>query len=250
MVSRAADILRGAGRVAVLSGAGISKESGIPTFREAQTGLWERYDPEELATPQAFLRNPDRAWSWYMYRRNLVGDAAPNPGHRALVDLEKLVGEVVILTQNVDGLHVRAGSRDVVELHGSLERFRCSAKCRGDLSLVDLSRIKYDQEHAPACPQCGARIRPDVVWFGESLPPAALSRAAEVASACAVMLVVGTSGVVQPAASLPREAKRAGAVIIEVNPQESEITSLADVFLRGPSGEVLPQIVNAMRRAA
>jgi NAD-dependent deacetylase len=246
-ISRAADALGRARLVAVASGAGISKESGIPTFREAQTGLWARYDPQQLATPHAFRRNPDLVWSWYMYRRDLVGGAEPNPGHHAVAELEELVPQVVVLTQNIDGYHAQAGSSDIIELHGNIRRYRCFADCRGSPTLIDLDTLDHDGEHAPTCPHCGEYVRPDVVWFTETLPPAALQRAFEVAAACDVMLVVGTSGIVQPAASLPAQAKHAGATVIEINAQPSLITPVADIFLEGPSGEVLPRLVNAVR---
>jgi NAD-dependent deacetylase len=245
-ITEAVNILSRARLVAVSSGAGISKESGIPTFREAQTGLWTRYNPEQLATPAAFERNPDLVWSWYMYRYELVREAQPNPGHYALARLEKLVPQLVILTQNVDGLHRLAGSSDVIELHGNLHRFRCSAGCQSSPAIIDLSTIVTNKEQAPACPHCGARIRPDVIWFGEALPPRELERAFATSRACDVIVVVGTSGVVQPAASLPYEARRAGATVIEVNPSPSEVTPLAHLFLQGPSGQVLSQVVDAL----
>jgi NAD-dependent deacetylase len=230
--------------VAVLSGAGISKESGLPTFREAQTGLWSRYDPEQLATPDAFKQNPDLVWGWYMYRRDLVQAAKPSAGHNALAQLEQLLDHVVIVTQNVDGLHTMAGSREVVELHGSLSRFKCSAACQGEPTLIDLTRVPYDKVHAPKCPACRAPIRPDVIWFGEPLPSVVLERATRAAAGCDVMLVVGTSGVVQPAASLPGRAREAGGLIIEINPEPSHITPSADIFLQGTSGSLLPRIVS------
>lgn len=246
-LTKAVEALGRARLVAVSSGAGVSKESGVPTFREAQTGLWARYDPQQLVTPAAFERNPDLVWSWYMYRYELVRQAQPNPGHHALVELEKLVPRLVILTQNVDGLHRAAGSADLVELHGSLRRFKCSAGGRGCPATIDLNTISYSREQAPPCPHCGAPIRPDVVWFGESLPADALERAFGVARECDVMLVVGTSGVVQPAASLPYEARRAGATVIEVNPTPSQVTSTAHIFLQGPSGQVLPGVVDILK---
>lgn len=246
-LTKATEALSGARLVAVLSGAGVSKESGIPTFREAQTGLWARYDPQELATPAAFERNPDLVWSWYMYRHDLVKQARPNPGHRSLVDMERLVPRLVVLTQNVDGLHKVAGSSDVVELHGSLYRFKCSANCQGLPTAVDLNSITHNHEQSPACPHCGAPVRPDVVWFGEALPADALERALAIARACDVMLVIGTSGVVQPAALLPHEASRSGATIIEINPAPSHVTSTAHIFLQGPSGQVLPQVADRLK---
>nr|MBN1228348.1 NAD-dependent deacylase [Anaerolineae bacterium] len=249
LISEAAAVVSKAQVLVVSTGAGISKESGIPTFREAQTGLWSRYDPEQLATPQAFLRNRDLVWSWYMYRLDLVRQAQPNPGHLALVRLEDLVPQMVILTQNVDGLHVRAGSTDVVELHGNISRFKCFAACRGKPTLVDLDPASYSKEIAPPCPYCNSYLRPDVVWFTENLPTAALSRAFRVAEHCDVMMVVGTSGIVQPAASLPVVAKQRGAILIEVNPRVSGLSGLADIFLQGPAGEVLPALVDALHPA-
>ncbi|MBN1313094.1 MAG: NAD-dependent deacylase [Anaerolineae bacterium] len=246
-LNTAAEAISRARLVAVSSGAGISKESGIPTFREAQTGLWARYDPEQLATPSAFSRNPDLVWAWYMFRRDLVAQSQPNPGHHALVEMEARVSKLVVLTQNVDGLHRIAGSTDVVELHGNLRRFKCSGDCRGSPTIIDLDTIEHDQEHAPACPHCGALIRPDVVWYGEMLPPGALERAFDIAKQCDVMLVVGTSGVVQPAASLPVEARHAGATVIEVNPMPSQIAPVVDIFLQGPAGQVLPLLIDALQ---
>jgi NAD-dependent deacetylase len=247
-LDQAAAILRSAGLVAVLSGAGASKESGIPTFREAQTGLWARYDPQQLATPAAFRRHPQLVWEWYEYRRQLVRGVAPNPGHVALAALEARVPKVVVLTQNVDGLHRAAGSTDVVELHGNILRTKCSADCRGDPTVVDLASLSAEALQAvpPRCPHCGDYLRPDVVWYGEMLPEKAINRAYQVSAACDAMLVVGTSGVVYPAAALPSIAREAGAPIIEVNPEPSAITPLATVFLQGRGGDVLPQLVAAL----
>lgn len=246
-LKQAVKILSGAQQVVVFSGSGISRESGIPTFREAQTGLWERYNPEELATPQAFRRNPDFVWSWYMYRHDIISKIEPNPGHYALVELEDLVPELVVITQNIDGLHKRAGSSDIIELHGNIGRFKCFDNCQGNPTIVDLDTIEYDKEHAPACPYCGGTVRPDVVWFTENLPEEALNRAFKLARQCDAMLVIGTSGFVQPAASLPPEAKWTGAKIIEINPEESMITRIADAVLQGPSGETLPRLVEMLR---
>jgi NAD-dependent deacetylase len=230
----------------VLSGAGVSKESGIPTFREAQTGLWSQYDPQELATPGAFHRNPRLVWEWYEYRRDLVAGARPNPGHRALAELERFIPRVLVLTQNVDGFHQDAGSSDVVELHGNIRRSKCFADCHGEPTLVDLTALPDRDVAPPRCPYCGDHIRPDVVWFGESLPQAALSQAWQASAECDVILVVGTSGVVYPAAALPQVAKEAGKVVIEVNPQASGISSLTDIFLQGSAGMILPSLVKAL----
>jgi NAD-dependent deacetylase len=246
-LERAAEALDRARLVAISSGAGISKESGVPTFRDAQDGLWAKYDPEQLATPTAFMRDPDLVWSWYMYRHSLVQNAVPNPGHYAIAALEELVPEVVVLTQNVDGMHARAGSTDIVELHGRLGRFKCFENCQGVPTYIDMTTIVHDAEHAPPCPHCSSRLRPDVVWFGEALPRDGLERAFEVAQLCDVMLVVGTSGMVQPAASLPQVARNIGATVIEVNPEPSMITPDVHFFLQGKSGEVLPALVAAVQ---
>lgn len=248
-MKQAVDALRSARLVAVLSGAGMSRESGVPTFREAQTGLWAQYNPEALATPQAFQRDPDLVWSWYMWRYDLVTGVEPNAGHRAVAELEQLVPEMVVLTQNVDGLHHRAGSTDVVELHGNITRFRCYDDCQHNRTLIELNDLNYTRDKAPACPHCNARVRPDVVWFGESLPSAALTRALEIARQCDVMLVIGTSGIVQPAAALPLEARRAGALTIEVNPASSMLTRQLDIFLQGAAGVVLPSLLSALSRS-
>ncbi|MEO8485168.1 MAG: NAD-dependent deacylase [Betaproteobacteria bacterium] len=227
-------------RVVALTGAGVSAESGIPTFRDALTGLWARYDPLELATPAAFQRHPRRVWDWYATRREAVLAAEPNDGHRALVAIERHVPEFLLATQNVDGLHARAGSRAVVELHGTIARVRCS---RGD-GIVE----RWDEPRAgepPRCPHCGAFLRPDVVWFDESLPIEALARAEDASRRCDFMIVAGTSAEVHPAAALPLIAKSAGALVVEVNPDETPISRLADFALRARSGVALPALVAA-----
>lgn len=231
--------LKSAQRVVVLTGAGVSAESGIPTFRDAQTGLWAQYDPMQLATPEAFARNPKLVWDWYEWRRAQCRKTRPNAGHYALAALEKFVARVVIVTQNIDGLHQLAGSSDVIELHGNLQRNRCARENR----VLDRAVARPTAEGLLACPRCGAYVRPDVVWFGEPLPGDALARAFAEAIQCQVFFVIGTSGVVEPAASLPRYAQRAGAFIIEINPEETPLSSLADVVLRGKSGEILAKIV-------
>jgi len=231
--------LRGARRVVVLTGAGISAESGVPTFRDAQTGLWARYNPEELATPQAFRHDPGLVWKWYLWRRELVTGALPNPGHRALVRLEQVVDDLVIVTQNVDGLHRRAGSRRVIELHGDITRTVCSAcrKVYGDPVMLD--------DGIPRCAVCDEMVRPDVVWFGEALPVEALQTAVAACRGCDLCIAVGTSALVQPAASLPFEALTSGAPVIEVNPQVTPFTPRATYSIRGRAGEVLPHLVEA-----
>ncbi len=232
--------LRNARNIAVLTGSGISAESGVPTFRDAQTGLWARYDPMELATPEAFERDPRLVWEWYAWRRELVGKAAPNSGHEALAELESRVLDFVLLTQNVDGLHRRAGSQNVTELHGNIMRSKCSVEG------VLVEPREDDTGVPPSCPGCGALLRPDVVWFGEALPAGALEEAFDAARDCDVFFSIGTSGLVQPAASLAFEAQRHGAVVIEVNPSETPLTRNAEYALRGRAGEVLSALVRAV----
>ena len=245
-IAAAARALSRARCVVVATGAGMSRESGIPTFREALTGLWARYDPEELATEAAFRRHPARVFGWYAWRRGLVRAATPHPGYHALVALERLVPEVAVVTQNVDGLHRRAGSRRVVELHGSLERFSCIAERHPFPARAIPEPVEDGECDPPPCPRCGSPIRPDVVWFGEMLPPSVAAEARELARSCQVMLVVGTSGLVEPAARLPFEARAAGATVIEVNPDPSEVSAAAEIVCRGPAGTVLPALVAAL----
>jgi NAD-dependent deacetylase len=241
LIRQAADITRQSRRLVVLTGAGMSKESGIPTFREAQEGLWARHDPMKLATMQGFLANPQLVWEWYQYRFGLVAACQPNPGHYAIADLARLLPHVVVVTQNIDGLHAAAGSADVVELHGSIHRYKCVYGHMGH-TLADLAG---QTAVPPRCPRpgCHGMMRPDVVWFGEMLDQDILARAAAECESCDVMLIVGTSGVVQPAASLPYHAWNAGARLIEINPLPSELTDLAHVYLQGPAGVMLPEIL-------
>jgi NAD-dependent deacetylase len=232
--------LHAARHVAVLTGAGVSAESGIPTFRDAQTGLWARYSPEELASPEAFRRNPRLVWQWYAWRRKLVAEAQPNAGHYALARLERLAPRLTLITQNVDGLHRRAGSADPIELHGSLARARCAA----DGTLYE--SWEEGDELPPRCPACDAYLRPDVVWFGELLPKAELAGAWEAARSCDLFLSVGTSGLVEPAASLPRLAYTSGATVAVIN---LDVTTSAEgrvFYLHGKSGELLPALVDAL----
>jgi NAD-dependent deacetylase len=236
------DALRSAARLAVLTGAGISAESGVPTFREAQTGLWAKYDPQELATPDAFRRNPKLVWDWYAWRRELVSHAEPNPGHLALAELEKQLPSFTLITQNVDGLHQRAGSRAVIELHGNLQRVKCFED--GDpVSLTDIEDQGRNGEYPPRCPRCGGLLRPDVVWFGEILPAANLEKARQAAQNSTVFFSIGTSGVVEPAATLPVIALHAGAMVVEINPLPTPLASLAAYSLQGPAGVILPALV-------
>jgi NAD-dependent deacetylase len=232
--------LRDAKRVAVLTGAGISAESGVPTFREAQTGLWAQYDPQQLATPGAFRRDPRLVWDWYQWRRELVSAARPNPGHVALVAMEQQVPQFTLITQNVDGLHAQAGSRAIIELHGDLARVKCFDN--------DHPATTWDtvDEPPPRCLICGSLLRPDVVWFGENLPHAALQDALRRTKEAEVFLTIGTSGLVHPAASMPLLAAETGALTVEINPVETELSLFMDYQLRGPAGEILPQLVAAV----
>jgi NAD-dependent deacetylase len=232
--------VREARRVAVLTGAGVSQESGLRTFRDAQTGLWAQYRPEDLASPEAFRRDPKLVWDWYAWRREAVKAVRPNPGHYALVRLEKYIPEFTLITQNVDGLHRMAGSQHLLELHGNIQRVRC-AECSTFTELWE-----DDSESVPRCQQCGGLLRPDVVWFGESLPRAELEAAVEAARSCDMFFSVGTSGVVQPAASLAFAAHNRGALVVEVNAEPTPLTPKADYVLSGKSGEILPRLVEAV----
>ena len=221
--------------VAVLTGAGISAESGVPTFR-GEGGLWRNYRAESLATPQAFRRDPALVWEWYEWRRGLIGACQPNAAHETLAQMEDALPDLALVTQNVDGLHRLAGSRNVLELHGNIWRLRCTRGCRPNWE----DRRVPLPEIPPKCPDCGALARPDVVWFGESLPRRELEAAFEAAQRCQVMLVVGTSAVVQPAASLPVAALDRGAYVIEVNPQPTPLSALVNEAIRAPAAQGLP----------
>jgi len=238
--------LANARHVAILTGAGISAESGIPTFRDPD-GIWEKFDPQELANVEAFLNNPELVQGWYRHRRQLVEETEPNDAHRALVDLEDYVDRVTVITQNVDDLHNRAGSTDVIELHGNLTHNYCS-ECGEDASPEVVDEAIQDGEPA-TCSDCGGLIRPDVVWFGEMLPQDAISKAHDVAADADVFFSIGTSAVVYPAARLPGLAKEQGAFVVEVNTDPTAITDEMDVFLEGKAGTIVPAIVNALATA-
>jgi NAD-dependent deacetylase len=241
-LDRAAEWLANAELVVAATGAGMSKESGIPTFRDAQEGLWARYRPEELATREGFRSDPARVWGWYNYRRGLIARCAPHAGHSALARLEGLVPQVVVVTQNIDGLHVRSGSSTVLELHGNINRFKCFEHDHPAELEVPLAEVDGPVE-PPKCSTCGSPLRPDVVWYGEMLPPGVFERAELLGRTCDVMLVIGTSGIVYPAAGLPLAARAGGAKVVEVNVERSELTSGMDIFLEGPAGVVLPELV-------
>jgi NAD-dependent deacetylase len=245
-IAEAAGALRQARRVAVLTGAGVSKESGVPTYRDALTGLWSNYSFEDLASTEGFRRDPAMVWDWYEARRAQLAEVQPNPGHFALAKLAGRFDQFTLITQNVDDLHERAGSRDVIHLHGYLMATRCFFDCRGGPTRITPDQYVMREVSPPACPHCGRWLRPDVVWFGEMLPQDEYGRAQQAAVNCDVMLVVGTSGLVYPAAGLPMSAEIAGATVIEVNPEPTDISGIAHICLRGPSGVVLPQLVEAL----
>jgi NAD-dependent deacetylase len=231
--------LRSAHRVAVLTGAGVSQESGLRTFRDANDGVWRQYRPEDLASPAAFARDPHTVWEWYAMRRQKLGSVQPNPGHYALVEMAGYISDFHLITQNVDDLHRKAGSSGVIELHGNLGRVKC-ASCG-----VQVSEWAEVAGEVPHCQTCGGVLRPDVVWFGESLPRAELEAAVEAARACQVFFSIGTSGLVQPAAALAHAARNRGALLVEVNAELTPLTPKTDFAFHGKSGEILPELVEA-----
>ena len=226
--------------VTVLTGAGVSAESGVPTFR-GKDGLWKTYRAQDLATPEAFEADPRLVWEWYDWRRGIIAGKEPNPAHYAITELEQAFERFLLITQNVDGLHRRAGAHKLVELHGYIFGVRCVAEGKTMENLeVPLSAIP------PLC-ECGAMLRPDIVWFGEPLPERAIAQAIEASRASDLMLVVGTSAVVQPAASMPMLAKQAGAFVMEINPDPTPISPYVDLTLEGKAGEVLPGVAAFLR---
>ncbi len=246
-LTTAASMLRSSEVVTVLTGAGVSAESGIPTFRDALTGWWARYRPEELATPEAFAADPARVWGWYALRRAMVRNAQPNPAHEALAYLARRLPRCTLLTQNVDGLHEAAGHHEVVSLHGSLMRVRCSAGCSPAFDApesMDADPSQAGPLKPPRCSACGAPLRPDVVWFGEPLPEAALARARSATFACDVFLSVGTSNMVEPAASLPWLAASHGATVLVINPtMQGQRSGPSIVPLVGTASALLPRLM-------
>ena len=241
-VKQAADALRAARRVVVLTGAGISAESGVPTFR-GPDGLWRTYRVEHLATPEAFSRDPTLVWQWYDWRRGLIAKVQPNPGHAVLARWEARWPSFVLITQNVDGLHPRAGSRNILELHGNIWKTRCpvdgTIRPNHDVPLAEIP---------PRCPFCGGLVRPHIVWFGESLDRDTIRAAYTASRAADVMLVVGTSALVYPAADLPHAACGTGATLIEINPDATPLTDDAGISIRGKAGEILPLLDSYLQR--
>ena len=227
-----AEVIENADYLIALTGAGISRESNVPTFRGAD-GLWRNYDAMELATPDAFRRNPTLVWEWYNWRQGLISECDPNPGHLILSKWEDSGLLKTLITQNVDGLHVRAGSKNVLEVHGDLWAVKC-------ISCNYKGRLDAPAEGIPACPKCGNHLRPDVVWFGESLNRDVISKVYTELEQADVCLVIGTSALVQPAASFPLVVKQRGGILIEINIEQTPLTSTVDYHLSGKSGEVLP----------
>lgn len=235
------DLLRTTERVVALTGAGASSESGVPTFREAQTGLWSKYRPEDLATPQAFHKNPQRVWEWYQWRRGIIAEVKPNAGHYALAEMEQNIqsrnAQFTLITQNVDGLHRKAGSQNIIEIHGNIQLTKC------DDCLEPVTEWEETESSPPHCPDCGGLLRPDVVWFGEPLPLDALHAAVALSQECDLFLSIGTSALVQPAASLPVYAIQANATVVEINPNPTPISNHLTYSFQGLSGEILPALL-------
>ena len=234
--------LREAHAVVAFSGAGISVESGVPTFRGTD-GIWTKIKPEELASMNAFMKNPALVWEWYAHRRTIIESIEPNEGHRALVRMERVVPHFTIVTQNIDNLHRRAGSKVIHELHGNIERnycMKCGRTYRSDFTV--------NKEKMPVCTECGGLVRPDIVWFGEMLPEEEWEASVRASEEADLFFSIGTSAVVYPAASLPWIAKRAGAYVVEINPEETSLTKDADEFLQGSSGPILAALADEMER--
>lgn len=237
-IEHARQWVHAAQHIAVLSGAGVSAESGVPTFRDMHTGYWAQFDPQEMASEAGFRAAPERVWRWYSYRREVVAGVQPNAAHHALAAFAQAhPGKLALVTQNVDGLHQRAGSHNVICLHGDVMRNQWLDACCPDCNLAD---ALAQAAEPPRCDHCGNMLRPGVVWFGEHLPTDALAQAEAAVNACDVLLVVGTSGVVYPAAGLVFQAHQRGAKIVMVNPQATELDMLADVLVRAPAAQVLP----------
>ncbi|MCX6044029.1 MAG: NAD-dependent deacylase [Chloroflexi bacterium] len=247
-ITQAAQVLANASRIVCLTGAGVSAESGVATFRDAQTGLWSHFNPQQLASQAGFAADPGLVWRWYMQRLQTVEAAAPNLGHIALTQLAQLTPSFTLITQNVDDIHERAGSGNstegVLHIHGSITQFRCNV-CGFEHVLQPFERV---QALPPICRQCQQLVRPAVVWFGEALPERVSALAQRAVAQCDVMLVVGTSGVVYPVAEWPYAAQQNGATVIDVNPICTPISAMADLFLQGPGGEILPTLLEVVQQ--
>ena len=234
--------LKNARHIAILTGAGVSAESGIKTFRDPD-GLWTKFNPAELASVEGFMSNPEMVWSWYEHRRQIAYNSAPNPGHYAIAQMESMFPKVTLITQNVDRLHQTAGSKNVIELHGNIidnHCISCKEPFTGETHLPDKA--------LPHCPKCGGLIRPSVVWFGEMLPQGAIEAAERASLECDMFFSVGTSAEVYPAANLPIMARRNGAFLVEVNPNITSLSRNCDIHLQAPSGEALPQLLDAFNQ--
>ncbi len=237
-ISQLLPLFKKQSKIAVLTGAGISAESGVPTFRDKQTGLWSKFNPQVLANFETFLQEPKLVWDWYDFRKKTINEISPNQGHFALVDFEKLFPDFSLITQNIDNLHQKAGSKNVVELHGNIERNYC----------ISCKKFKENiSELPPKCDFCGGLVRPDVVWFGEMLPEDALRFAFHKSKESDIFLCIGTSAVVYPAAQLPVDAARNGAKLIIINPEETEISPFAAFQIYEKSGEFLPKLITALK---
>ncbi len=236
------DRLLEAESVVFFTGAGISAESGVPTFR-GKDGIWNKLKPEELANFDAFLRNPEMVWEWYNHRKKIIHESQPNPGHMAIAEMQDLFKNVTVVTQNIDNLHRRAGSRKIYELHGNIERNYC-IKCK----TVYNDELPFEDK-IPKCTKCGGLIRPDIVWFGEFLPPDQFQASVDASKKCDVFFVVGTSAVVYPAASLVYTARENGAFLVEVNIEETGISYLANKSFFGESGKILPAIIDELKKS-
>jgi NAD-dependent deacetylase len=244
LIQQAVDLVRQAQYVVIFTGAGVSKESGIPTYRDKSDGQWSQVDAEQVASLRGYRDNPQRGWDWSLNNRQMMAQAQPNAGHFALAQLEQRVPRSLLITQNVDDLHEQAGTQHIVHLHGRIQEVKCFFDCQGAPTMLDLATLDLTVS-PPPCPHCGRWTRPNIVMFGEILPLAELELAEQAAAECDLMLVVGTTGLVEPAARLPKIAKQRGTPIIEVNPNYSMISRLADVRLEAPSGVALPQILAA-----
>jgi len=245
MFSReAVEALRRAESVVVLTGAGVSAESGVPTFRGAG-GLWRSYNATSLATPDAFAADPKLVWEFYDYRREVLAPLAPNPGHYAVAALEERAGRFALVTQNIDNLHRVAGSRNLIELHGNIWHVRCANPACAEALLPRENRKVPMEPLPPLCGACGSPLRPHVVWFGEMLDPETIRAAMIAVENCDYLIVAGTSAVVQPAAAMPVAARRAGAFVLEVNPERTDLSGLLNESVQAPSGEALPRLVEA-----